>query len=113
MPRLNLYIILALWAVFTWWTVRRLWQPATTRWEEIVYRDGVRRSGFFFWLALAIASPLLDRWQGTETLGSGSFALDLIWGAVLAIPFALWFGYWSGRGVASFMGESTPEGPPK
>lgn len=97
------FVFLAYTIWWTWRHWRRLWAPATTAYEQIVYANGVRGFGRLLWLFGAVAMPLY------RALGSGvgvwrALGMTALQ-ALLLFPVYLWCGYWWGRALAAVFGR--------
>ena len=90
----------ASYTAFTWWTVRRLWQPASTPYRRIVYKLGVRAGGISFWIVMSVASALNAHTAKVPAWGD---ALIALWAG---FPISLWGGYFFGRFMALVSGVS-------
>ena len=85
---------LCLYAVFTVWTLRRLFQFGSDREEPITYRRGLR-FGFVFWAAMTVLFTLRDS-------GSWNIWARLVVVAFVTLPLSLWAGYFWGQQMGSF-----------
>lgn len=94
-------VLTVVWLGWTWWTVRRLWRPAETPYERMVYQFGVRGWGVWMFVAMSATSLVRDH---DPTWSVGRSALQILFVVVTAAPLMLWGGYWWGRGMAFFFG---------
>jgi hypothetical protein len=94
------------------WSWRRLWRhPITDSYSTSVYRHGVRGFGGLIFLAMTVVVPFVE--AGTPlgpTLRSNRFWGDVVMGGAIAVPIALWGGYWWGRAMA-WLRDLRPSAP--
>jgi hypothetical protein len=104
MPRaltIAVFVIgIGMYTAFTWWTVQRLWQPASNPYRRIVYKFGVRLGGVTLWILMSVAGALAANTPRISPWGDALIALGL------NLPLCLWIGYAYGRFMALVYGLS-------
>lgn len=91
-----------LWLVRTW---RRLWLPANTPYERVVYATGVRGFGILTTVAIIVSSVVTPALRD----GIAGVARDLSVHTMtlpLKLAMGLWMGFWWGRAMAWTLGTS-------
>ena|ERR1041385_9106756 len=86
-------------ALFTGWTVRRLWRRAQDPYSRMVYGFGVKAFGVL-WGAFMVLDEARKDWRGLP---------HLLLSLLTTLPIALWAGYFWGRAMAWFYGLEKPE----
>jgi hypothetical protein len=86
-----------------WWTIRKLWRPATTPREEWIYTRGVKRFGVQTGI-LMTAFQLYQSYQSSHSLAA--FLLMIPFSILLFTTIFLWGGYWWGKLMARRMGAA-------
>jgi hypothetical protein len=92
-------VFAVIWAVFTGWTIRRLWRPARERYSHFVYKYGVKGFGLGMYV-LTLISYLVEAAPTRKVL---------IY-VVVGLPISLWGGYAFGRVMAWSFNASPDDG---
>ena len=95
---LTLVLLVAVWSVFIWWTVKKLWRPRNNQGEArhvaFVKTAGVMMTTFCaFRLPSEIPMPPFEYWQ-----------LVGYWGFI-AFPIMSWSMYFAMRLISAFAGR--------
>jgi hypothetical protein len=91
------------WAVFSIWTIQRVWLPSTCdRYSRLVHGYGVKRWGIATWLAVSLVGPAIlpPGWRGLL-----DYLKEAIFVLFLGLPLWLWGGYFWGAMMAKFLGS--------
>ena len=89
-------------------TYRRLWRPATSPYDAIVYARGVKQFGLSTWLAMTFLLPLYQ-WHEYRTLAG--LAERIAIGGMVGFSLGLWGGYAWGTVMAAAWGIRKPRDP--
>lgn len=101
--------VLLLTGAFAWWSVRRLWRPATTVREYWVYTRGVK----FFGVASGLCMVGLQLIMSIPQARHYQTLLIMVpFTILLGISLFLWAGYWWGTFMADRMGATDAPLPP-
>ncbi len=104
---LPVVVLIVLLGLFIWWGIHsygRLWREATTPYETVVYKLGVKQWGLFMWIATSVGGPAIRLMEHVPSSNLLGFFRSMVLGAIIGFPIFLWGGYWWGRTMASFFG---------